>query len=227
MKRLRKLEHFGLIDRARVFTQKHAVVVLGKAGYDALCLFEKDHDLARAGELDLRDFNHDKILTDIRLRTTTMTVHQKPFRGQWKSERVLRHELGSKAVPDALMSVQGKWVAVELERTRKKSDRYQGIIQRHLNQMHAGLFARVLFVVEDDLLLRWLVEEGLPHALNKVADGRTIAPDSWRFVTLASLLAKGEQAPMYVKKVGQARPRAFTLAGLGAGVEELEGAAGA
>jgi hypothetical protein len=49
-----------------------------------------------------------------------------------------------------------------------------------------------------------------------------VPPERWRFVTLAALMDKGELAPMYLRRLGHARPRCFTLADLVVDADQLE-----
>src|SRR4029077_17490952 len=84
--RVRKLMHFGLVRSRKVYTESRQVYLLGKAGYGYLEDRGQSLELGLLSEIDLRVFEHDKAVTDLRLALESAGI------GSWKSERELRRE---------------------------------------------------------------------------------------------------------------------------------------
>lgn len=76
-----------------------------------------------AKSIDIRFYFHDRTVTDIRLLFEDIGLAK-----DWKSEKVLRSELGSLKVPDGVfLSPAGKKIALELELTPKVTRLYGDI----------------------------------------------------------------------------------------------------
>lgn len=145
--RLRKLGHFGMIQKRRVYTESRLVYVLGKPGYSFLESRGLGRDLGFLSEVDLRVFEHDKAVTDLRLALESAEVEG------WKSERELRRERPGARVPDAVFGLRGIAVALEFENADKGPERYRAIFLNHLEQPVAPV---VLYVLREPEKLRTL-----------------------------------------------------------------------
>ena len=104
--RMRKLMHFGLVRTQKVYTEPRQVYLLGKAGYRYLENKGQSQKLGLLSEIDLRVFEHDKAVTDLRLALESAGADSE------KSERELRHERPASRVPDALFSLNGRTIAL-------------------------------------------------------------------------------------------------------------------
>lgn len=117
---------------------------IGLAGYikkGPIALSSKDHFLIAglglralaergvngirpASSIDIRFYFHDRTVTDMRLLFESIGLAK-----DWKSEKVLRSELGSLKVPDGVfLSPAGKKIALELELTPKVTRLYGDIL---------------------------------------------------------------------------------------------------
>lgn len=195
-KQLRKLAHFGLVRRERVYTERRAIILLGREGHLALVQANRDRGLGFAGAVDLRTFPHDRTLTDLRMQLEVTRL-----RGEWRSERILRRITGSQVVPDGdfISRATGRRIAVELEQARKSVERYRRILRRHLRSPYEV----VLYVVRDTGHLRWLASRALPRLEQDRAWGIDQPPTAkLRLVLLDELLAKGAEATVLIKPAG-------------------------
>ena len=145
--RLRKLMHFGMIQARRVYTEARQIYLLAKAGYAYLEGLGKSLDLGFLPEIDLRVFEHDRAVTDLRLALESAGI------GRWKSERELRRERPGARVPDALFGLSGRAIALEFENADKGSERYRAIFLNHLERPVAD---RVLYVLRGEDRLKSL-----------------------------------------------------------------------
>jgi hypothetical protein len=146
--RLRKLGHFGMVKSRQVYTEASKVYLLGRPGYTYLVSRGLAGNLSFVQEIDLRVFEHDKAVTDLRLGL------EAGVRG-WKSERELRHERPWIRVPDAVFMLGNLSVALEFENTEKGADRYRGILLNHLERPAAG---HVLYVLRTPERLKSLAQ---------------------------------------------------------------------
>lgn len=147
--RLRKLGHFGMVKSRPVYTEASKVYLLGRPGYSYLESRGLAGNLSFVQELDLRVFEHDKAVTDLRLGLEMAGV-----RG-WKSERELRQERPWVRVPDAIFNLENLSVALEFENTEKGADRYRGILLNHMERPAAG---HVLYVLRTPDRLKSLAQ---------------------------------------------------------------------
>jgi hypothetical protein len=121
-RRLLELRQFGLLEC-------RPVVLGGTRLYQVsrLALGE----LARAGEavlpyldnIDVRTFEHDRRVTDVRVAVEWLGV------ADWQSERSLLHCGWHGHPPDATFAVGGTKLALELELSLKRKDRYVDIFR--------------------------------------------------------------------------------------------------
>jgi hypothetical protein len=180
--RLRKLVRFEVPRRVPVFTEPAAALLPGRVGIELLEGTGRGHGLPRLDAIDWKNFSHDRTATDVRW------VLEKQFGGRWRSERVLRRGVDSRQVPDALVELGGKSIAVEVELTRKSTARYLGILQRYAA---APVLASdlVLYVVPAKADLAHLFGVVLPAALSAAELWRGLTPDlsRIRFTTLSAL----------------------------------------
>ncbi len=199
-KRLRKLVHFAVLKREKVYTEKHSIVLLGSEGYAALCQAGRDRGLAYLATVDPRSFVHDKTLTELR-----HFLAAKGLRKAWRSERILRHVTGCQAVPDAdlVWRNTGNIVALELETSHKNLDRYRRIFKRHLRSHYAW----VLYVMGDAKHMAWLFRSALPRIERDKCWGLNDPPvGRLRFVLLDRLMAQGADTPAWEKTPGKSQP---------------------
>lgn len=163
--RLRKLMHFGMIQARRVYTEARQIYLLAKAGYTYLEGLGKSLELGYLTEIDLRVFEHDKAVTDLRLALESTGIRP------WKSERELRRERPGARVPDAIFGLNGRMIALEFENADKGSERYRAIFLNHLERPVAD---RVLYVLRTEERLK-----SLPKTLHGL-QGRRLGLDLGR-----------------------------------------------
>ncbi|MDE2039844.1 MAG: hypothetical protein KGO96_08530 [Elusimicrobia bacterium] len=101
----------------------------------------KSLELGYLTEIDLRVFEHDKAVTDLRLALESAGINR------WKSERELRKERPGARVPDAIFGLSGRTIALEFENADKGSERYRAIFLNHLERPAAD---RVLYVLRGE-----------------------------------------------------------------------------
>jgi hypothetical protein len=206
-RRLSKLQYFDYIQRAAVHTERHRVVLLGRRGFRALCEAGFDLGLPFLASVDPASFRHDKELTNLRF-----FLEKEKLQGEWRSERVLRHVTGKRAVPDAdlIWKPTGERIALELERTHKNLDRYRRIFKRHLHSRYPW----ILYVMTDAKHLAWLFRSALPRLERDACWGIEQPPmGRLRFVMLDVLMARGVDAPAWQKRPGDSTPVRVRLGG--------------
>jgi hypothetical protein len=159
--RLRKLVRFEVLERVQVYTEPAAALVPGRVGFDLLQGDGRGHGLARLNAIDWKNFVHDRTATDVR-----WTVQKKLGGKNWQSERVLCLALGSRQVPDAVVELGGRRIALEVELTKKSLARYVGIFERYLGWRSPRLDG-VLYVVPDAGALSQIFSSVLPAVLEK------------------------------------------------------------
>ena len=100
-----------------------------------------------ASSIDIRFYSHDRTVTDMRLLFENIGLAR-----DWKSERVLKAEIGSlKKVPDGMfLSPAGKRIAFELELAPKENSRYKKILAGYQD------VDRVFYVVRGEALFNRL-----------------------------------------------------------------------
>ncbi len=125
VRRLRKLEQVGLVERERVFVRGGSIVTVSKEGI-ALA----GDELGPMKKLRLGSFEHDRSLVDL-----SLDLVAKNAGSRFIPERRIRHERGLKGVGQEghisdgfLMLSNGDRIAVELELTRKQRWRLKKII---------------------------------------------------------------------------------------------------
>lgn len=180
--RLRKLVGFGVLRRVPVFTEASSALLPGRVGFELLSGASRSHGLPRLDSIDWKNFPHDRAATDIRW------IFEKQLEARWKPERVLRHLLGSRQMPDAIVEVNGLSIAVEVELTRKSIDRYMRIIERYLGWT-APRLDNVLYVFPTRTDLEHAFRILLPAVLANTALWGAQRPDlsRFRFTTAAAL----------------------------------------
>ncbi len=193
--RLRKLVRFDVLRRVPVYTEPAAALLPGRLGFELLEGTGRSHDLDRLSAIDWKNYAHDRAVTDLRWRLAcpaSAVARSKvtPKATAWKSERVLRRELPAGHVPDALLTLDGRTVALELELTRKSTARYVSVLQRYLAWPGPHLDA-VLYVVPTSADLQHLFGVILPAALRKSELWGARQPDLrlFRFTTEKGLEA--------------------------------------
>ena len=130
--------HFGMVKARRVYTEARQIYLLAKAGYGYLEDLGKSLELGYLSEIDLRVFEHDKAVTDLRLALEEAGIEA------WKSERELRRDRPGSRVPDAIFELNGLSVALEFENADKGAERYRRIFLDHLDRPAAE---HVLYVL--------------------------------------------------------------------------------
>lgn len=180
--RLRKLVAFDILRRVPIFTEPSGALVPGRTGMDLLQGTGRCHGLSRLDAIDWKNFDHDRVATDVRW------LFEKRFGARWTSERVLRRELGSRQIPDALLTLGPSTLAVEVELTRKSTARYLGIFERYL-KWEAPHLDVVLYLVPTKEDLAHLFTVVLPTVIAKVELWGARQPDlsMFRFTTRAAL----------------------------------------
>lgn len=170
-RRFKILENEGFIESRDIANDYAGVYVLTKKGYRALDKKKMCNELDLYSYIDLRTFNHDLCLNDIRI-----VFYELGIKG-WLSERRLNskcyrsHSWLSDAV---LLHRNDAKVAIELEFTRKKKSRYERIfgnydrqedidavfylvgsenLRKSLIQL-AGDFPRIFFCLYDEFLAK-------------------------------------------------------------------------
>jgi hypothetical protein len=183
LERLRKLVRFDVLRRVQVYTEAAGALLPGHAGFDLLVGSGRSHGLARLGEIDWKNFAHDRAATDLRW------IVERDLGGKrWQADRLLRRVLEARHVPDALVDLGSDTIAVELELTRKSLPRYVGIFERYIKWTSPRL-DRVLYVVREKAELAHLFRTVLPAVLAKpdLWQGRSPDLSLFRFTTLAAL----------------------------------------
>lgn len=180
LERLRKLARFDVLRRVPLFTQSAAALLPGRTGFELLEGTGRSHGLARLDGIDWKNFAHDRAVTDIRWQLAGAPPgadgDATPKATEWRAERVLRRELGSGHIPDALAMIGSRQVAIEVELTRKSTPRYLSIFERYLAWRGPRLDA-VLYVVPESSDLQQMFATVLPSALRKVELWRARTPD--------------------------------------------------
>jgi hypothetical protein len=138
-----------MIQTRKVYTESRQVYVLGKRGYECLESAGLAGNLGFVRELDLRVFEHDKVVTDLRLALESAGIMS------WKSERELRHERPCARVPDGVFTLGKAAIALEFENSDKGADRYRAILLNHLEQPSAD---HVLYVLKTSDRLKALAQ---------------------------------------------------------------------
>jgi hypothetical protein len=153
-----------------VFTQPAAALLPGRVGYDLLQGSGRSHGLALIEAIDWKNYDHDRTVTDIRWELARPATERERSccrsASEWKSERVLRRELASGHLPDALTCIGGRRLALEVERTRKSTPRYLAILERYLKWRGPQLNS-VLYVLPDKADLLHFFAVVLPAAVRK------------------------------------------------------------
>ena len=180
--RLRKLVAFDVLSRVPIFTEPAGALVPGRTGMELLQGTGRCRGLSRLDAIDWKNFDHDRAATDVRW------LFEKRFGAGWQAERVLRRELGSRQIPDAIMTLGQRAIALEVELTRKSTARYLGIFQRYL-EWKATRLDLVLYVVPAKGDLAHLFSVVLPAVLAKPDLWGARQPDLslFRFTTRAAL----------------------------------------
>lgn len=180
--RLRKLVAFDVLRRVPIFVEASAALLPGRTGFELLEGAGRDRGLPRLDAIDWKNFGHDRALTDLRW------LFEKQFGARWQSERVLRHDLRLRNPPDAIATLGGLTIAVELELTRKNLERYLAIIQRYLAWEDPKL-DQILYVLPAKTDLEHMFVKVLPAAVARTSLWQVRAPDlsRFRFTTLAAI----------------------------------------
>jgi hypothetical protein len=183
LQRLRKLVRFDVLRRVPVYTEAAGALLPGQVGFELLVGSGRGQGLSRLGEIDWKNFVHDREVTDLR-----WLVERRLGGSRWQSDRVLRRLLERRHVPDALVDLGGATVAIEVELTRKSLPRYVGIFERYVKWATPRL-DRILYVVREKAELAHLFGTVLPAVLANadVWDGRPPDLSRFRFTTRAAL----------------------------------------
>ncbi|MGB8932416.1 MAG: hypothetical protein WCC48_14330 [Anaeromyxobacteraceae bacterium] len=180
--RLRKLVAFDVLRRVPIFVEASAALLPGRTGFELLEGAGLDRGLPQLDAIDWKNFGHDRALTDLRW------LFEKQFGARWQAERVLRRELGLRNPPDAIATMGGRTIAIELELTRKNLERYLAIIQRYLAWGDPRL-DQILYVLPNKADLEHMFLKVLPAAVARTDLWQVRAPDlsRFRFTTLAAI----------------------------------------
>jgi hypothetical protein len=136
--------------------------------------------------IDWKNYLHDRTVTDVR-----WMLEKRLGAARWKSERVLGVEMGARLVPDAMVELNSRVLAIEVELTRKSVARYLAIFQRYLEWQGPKLEG-VLYVVPDALQLAHFFGVVLPAVVAKKELWGIRRPDLslFRFTSLPKLLER-------------------------------------
>ena len=180
--RLRKLVRYGILERVPVFTEAASALIPGETGFRLLEGLGLSRGLARLDQIDWKNFLHDRAATDVRW------ILEKRHGGVWTPERVLRRELDARHVPDAMVRLGERVIALEVELTRKSQARYQAIFNEYVSWSATELNA-VLYVVPGREELAHLFRSVLPAVLASEKVWGSLQPDlsRFRFTTIAAL----------------------------------------
>lgn len=144
-KRLQELILFKYLKKEPVInnTKDHFLIT----GLGLRALAERGvNGIRPASSIDIRFYYHDRTVTDLRLLFENFGLAK-----DWKSEKVLRSELGALKVPDGVfLSPAGKKIAFELELVPKENSRYKKILAGYQN------VDRVFYVVRGEALFNRL-----------------------------------------------------------------------
>ena len=171
--RIAVLRQAGFIDSQRAYTDAKALYLITKAGYEILktrCDLELSREPVRT--VDFRYFDHDKRAT---LCRAALERHGKSKR--WFSDRYLRIKKGypiesgefcrlpDGIIPDGVfLSSKNEFVALEVEHTPKKRERYVEKRRTYQNLIFRGatggdkMLHRVIFVSSSDRIGKDLEE---------------------------------------------------------------------
>lgn len=143
--RLQKLTFSGYLKKEPVVLSSKDHFLITGLGLRALA--ERGvNGIRPASSIDIRFYYHDRTVTDLRLLFENFGLAK-----DWKSEKVLRSELGALKVPDGVfLSPAGKKIAFELELVPKENSRYKKILAGYQN------VDRVFYVVRGEALFNRL-----------------------------------------------------------------------
>ena len=150
--------HFEIVQARRVYTESRQIYLLAKGGYEYLEAQGQSLDLGFLSEIDLRVFEHDKAVTELRMALEGTGIVS------WKSERELRKERPGTRVPDAVFVFNGASFALEFENADKGAERYRSIFLDHLDKPAAD---QVLYVLRGQDKFK-----ALPPLLESLEDRR-------------------------------------------------------
>lgn len=177
-----------MIHARKVYTESRQIYVLARRGYRCLEGRAMSRDLGFVDAIDLRVFEHDRAVTDLRLAL-------EPAVGLWKSERELRHERPGSRVADAIIELQGRSITLEFENSDKGAERYRAIFLDYAGRP-AG--SPVLYVLRDQDRLRALSQ--IFESLNKQRLGLDLGRIS--FALERAVLEQKLDAPVLNLKQG-------------------------
>ena len=152
--RIRKLKKFEYLKAVGTLANEPESYLLGPLGVEEL------RKLVPAGVrgwgcADVQDYieaaayRHDKMVTDVRFLFEDLKFCQ-----DWKSEKILKAGVrGERKTPDGFFTRNGKGVAVELERRKKKPSTYREIIEGYEQNQKT----HYIFYVCEELWLMQLI----------------------------------------------------------------------
>ncbi|MBI5748063.1 MAG: hypothetical protein HZA00_02980 [Nitrospinae bacterium] len=154
-KRLWEVGLAGYLKKAPVVLNSKDHFLIKSHGLRALAE-RGTNGIRPASSIDIRFYFHDRTVTDLRLLFESIGLAR-----DWKSEKVLRSELGALKVPDGVfLSPAGKKIAFELELTPKENSRYKEILSEYQNVDRAfyvvrgeALFMRLKGLMRNKMLI--------------------------------------------------------------------------
>lgn len=119
--RLRRLVNAGYLRKQLL--HGHAVYLLDKRGLDEIRDLNK-YNLFLVPPKELKNVEHDLAVADVRYYL------EQQAKGEWISERAILHQAENLThVPDGGFVLNQKIVGIEVELTRKSTDRYRELVQ--------------------------------------------------------------------------------------------------
>jgi hypothetical protein len=173
--RLRKLVSSGVLRRVPLYTEPSGAILPGQLGHELLVGTGRSQGLSLLKAIDWKSFEHDRAVTDLRW------LFEKERGATWKSEREIRREVTGRHIPDAIVTMEGRSIAVEVELTRKSLPRYLQIFEDY-SQGSGVPLDHVLYVVPSAGDLEHMFGSVLPAARQRGVLERQGAPSMGRFL---------------------------------------------
>lgn len=190
-RRLLELTHFDLLESRRLPVGGLPLYLVSRAAVRELAQTDSS-PLPYLGHIDMRTFEHDRRSTDVRVAVEARGVLD------WTSERRLLHAAWAGHVPDAVFTTGGARVALEMEVSLKRRDRYPDIF-RSYDEWHP------------DVAIVWYLCDSMAILTTVAQEAQRVAPPGRIYVSLwQDFITHGPRAVMVS---GQAR---LTLADLAA-----------
>ena len=124
LRRLGELLKFGFLEKRHVVTDAVRLYQVGRLGLAELGV-RGEQALPYLDRIDLKNFEHDLRVSECRIALEEMGARD------WQSERRLVQASMRSPVPDAVFALGDNRIALELELTLKRLDRYPNILRSY------------------------------------------------------------------------------------------------